>query len=123
MVPYINKFDLLRVDQFSFRENYKTIAALACLVEQIRCCLDEKVSSNCVFIDVNKAFDTIDHGILLEKLHAYGFRGPNFSLLRSYLTNRKQFVQIGNEKSSIKDVGCGAPQGSVVGPVFHLVCQ
>ena len=61
MISYINKFDILSVHQFAFREKHKTIDALACLVEQRRRCLDEKVSSTCVFIGVKKAFDTVDH--------------------------------------------------------------
>ena len=97
--------------------------ALVCLVEQIRVCVDEKFPSTCVFIDLKKAFDTIDHEILLSKLDDYGFKGPIFSVIRSFLSNRKQFVQIGNEKSSLKDILCGVPQGSVLGPFIHFVRQ
>ena len=121
MVSYIKKFNLLSPNQFGFREKFKTVDALACLVEQIRVCLDEKIPSTCVFIDLKKAFDTIDHEILLSKLDDYGFRGPIFSVIRSFLSNRKQFVQIGNEKSSLKDILCGVPQGSVLGPLLFIL--
>ena len=90
VVFYIKKFNLLNPNQFGFREKFKTIDALACLVEQIRVCLNGKIPSTCVFIDLKKAFDTIDHVSLLSKVHDYGFRGPIFSVLRSFLSNRKQ---------------------------------
>ena len=121
MVFYIKKFNLLNPNQFGFREKFKTIDALACLVEQIRVCLDEKIPSTCVFIDLKKAFDTIDHVILLSKLHDYGFRGPIVSVLHSFLSNRKQFVQIGNQMSSLKCIQCGVPQGSVLGPLLFIL--
>ena len=70
---------------------------------------------------MSKAFDTVDHKILLSKLNHYGIRGPAFSLLKSYLTDRKQYVQIGKNKSEHLQINYGVPQGSVLGPLLFIL--
>ena len=75
-----------------------------------------------VFIDLTKAFDTVDHNILLKKLFHYGVRGNNLKLLQSYLHNRKQYIAYGNSsKTEYKNVICGVPQGSILGPLLFLI--
>ena len=74
-----------------------------------------------IFIDLQKAFDTVDHEILLKKLYHYGIRGNALSLFRSYLTNRQQFVSIAGTKSTSKLIRHGVPQGSVLGPLLFLL--
>ena len=74
-----------------------------------------------IFADLSKAFDTVDHKILLSKLDHYGIRGIANNLIKSYLCNRKQFVQIGDTKSSLLNINCGVPQGSVLGPLLFLI--
>ena len=74
-----------------------------------------------IFIDLQRAFDTVDHEILLDKLKNYGFRGLSNDLLRSYLTGRRQFVQVASESSSKAEVKHGVPQGSVLGPLLFLI--
>ena len=75
-----------------------------------------------VFIDLSKAFDTVDHKILLSKLEIYGIKGNIFKWFESYLTNRKQYIQIDKEtKTALQDVTCGVPQGSILGPFLFLI--
>ena len=71
-----------------------------------------------IFIDFQKAFDTVDHDILLAKLCNYGIRGHTNNFFRTYLTNRTQFTIINNIKSDINTIKCGVPQGSVLGPIY-----
>ena len=74
-----------------------------------------------VLIDLKKAFDTVDHQILLSKLELYGIKGQAINLLKSYLTNRKQKCQIRNSFSSERLIKCGVPQGSILGPLLFLL--
>ena len=71
-----------------------------------------------VFIDLAKAFDTVDHEILIKKLQKYGITDTASQLIHSYLTNRKQYVKLGNTISQYLPVTCGVPQGSILGPCY-----
>ena len=74
-----------------------------------------------VFLDFAKAFDTVDHKILLSKLQNYGIRGIAKNWFESYLTNRKQVVKVGNTLLGLKFITCGVPQGSILGPILFLL--
>ena len=83
--------------------------------------MDEKKMMLGIFLDLTKAFDLVNHETLLNKLDHYGIRGIANTPLKSYLTNRKQYVQIKNEKSNFRTVEIGVPQGLVLGPLLFLI--
>ena len=107
--------------QFGFRSNYSTNHALISLTEQIRSQLDGGHYVCGIFVDLEKAFDTVDHKILCEKLKHYGLRGNVNKLIQSYLTNRKQYVSLNGFDSEIRNIECGVPQGSSLGPLLFLI--
>ena len=83
--------------------------------------LDQGLHTMGIFLDLSKAFDTIDHRILLAKLHHYGVRGSAFEWFKSYLSNRTQFVSFNEFNSSYRNIDCGVPQGSVLGPLLFII--
>ena len=107
--------------QYGFRAGHSTDMAILDMVEKVRAAWGEKKVALGVFIDLKKAFDTVDHTILLKKLEHYGIRGPAISLLGSYLSDRKQYVCYDGFESEKGHVQCGVPQGSVLGPLFFLL--
>lgn len=118
---FICKYNLYNASQYGFRSGRSTSMALLQLTEELTCALDSKLSTVGVFIDLKKAFDTIDHHLLLKKLEYYEFRGIVHKWLTSHLSNRKQYVQVGNINSNTRDMGCGVPQGSILGPKLLIL--
>ena len=118
---FIDKCNVLNNSQYGFRNKMCTTHALINLVEEISSSLDAKTFSIGVFIDLKKAFDTVNHALLIDKLEFYGVRGPAKVWLKSYLHNRKQFVQIDDCKSTLLNVTCGVPQGSILGPKLFIL--
>ena len=107
--------------QFGFRKAHSTENTLINIVERIRASIDKGEFVCGVFVDLQKAFDTVDHEILLAKLEHYGVRDITNTLFRSYLSNRSQFVYVANSKSQLKSINHGVPQGSVLGPLLFLL--
>jgi hypothetical protein len=107
--------------QYGFREAHSTGLALMELIEDITSNLDNNLVTTGVFIDLKKAFDTIDHSILFNKLCHYGVRGIVSSWIKYYLTNKKQFVCYGGICSDYRTMLCGVPQGSIFGPILFLL--
>ena len=118
---FLKKHDILYKNQFGFREGHSTSTAILELIHKINRAIDKGEFTLAVFIDLSKAFDVIDHSILLQKLDYYGIRGIPLKWFSSYLDSRKQLTEINNIKSEYKTVRYGVPQGSILGPILFLI--
>lgn len=121
LISYMEKNKFLTDKQYGFREKHSTYMALIELIDHITAELDNSKFSLGVFIDLSKAFDTINHKILLDKLRIYGIRGIAADWFSSYLSNRLQYVQLSNTKSKMLSINCGVPQGSILGPLLFII--
>ena len=118
---FLNANNILSNSQYGFRAHMSTVHAALELTESISNSIDSKQHYAGVFIYLTKAFDTINHKLLVEKLSFYGVRGVANAWLENYLMNRKQYVVVDNQASSMQFIKCGVPQGSVLGPVLFLL--
>ena len=121
LYSFLDNSNALYQLQFGFRNNHSTNHALVQITENIREAIDSDSFACGVFIDLQKAFDTVDHSILLKKLNYYGIRGLTNNWFKSYITNRSQHVTIQNKTSSDTNIIHGVPQGSVLGPLLFLI--
>ena len=118
---YTSKLNIISMHQYGFQRGLSTVNALERLTELIYRSLNERKHSLSVFIDLKKAFDTVDHTVLLNKLEFYGFRGIPLKLLKDYLLDRSVCVKVKSSISERKIVNIGVPQGSVLGPLLFLL--
>ena len=111
--------------QFGFRAGHSTEHALSELIDQISDSFNDKSYFLGIFINLSKAFDTVDHKILLKKLQHYGIKGKNLSWSESYLTCRKQYINFeindNNGKTDLLKIICDVPQGSILGPLLFII--
>ena len=121
LYKYFNNNKLLTNSQFGFQKGVSTDTAILDLQNRIV----EKLNGGewCIgiFLDLSKAFDTLDHNILLQKLSIYGIRGVTLDWFRSYLTSRKQYTEYRSVASQQNSILCGVPQGSILGPLLFLI--
>ena len=121
LVNYFDKYSVLSNNQYGFRTNYSTYMAVINMTDKISEAMDRSYYSIGVFVDLSKAFDTLDHGILLAKLAHYGIRGTEQKWFKSYLENRTQYVTFNGTESSRLPLKCGVPQGSILGPILFIL--
>ena len=118
LMAFIEKFKILYDFQFGFRKAHSTAMALISVYDQILKALQNESYSIGVYLDFSKAFDTINHDILFQKLQCYGIRGIALEWIKSYMSNRYQYVSFNSCDSCIEPIEYGVPQGSILGPLL-----
>ena len=121
LLNFLKNQNILYLSQFGFRENHSSYMAILTLLDQIIKAIDNNKFAIGIFIDFAKAFDTVNHQILLSKLYHYSVRGIAHKWITSYLTNRKQYCTFQSTKSDFTTLNCGVPQGSIMEPLLFLV--
>ena len=118
---YLNDSKLLFDNQYVFRSMHSTEYAALELIDRIITQMDNNELPINIYLDLSKAFDTIDHSIVINKLEYYGIKESHLRLLHSYLSNRKQYTEINNTKSNILPITTGVSQGSILGPLLFII--
>ena len=121
LMDFFTKNNIISPLQYGFQRSVSTTHAIQMLTNEIYKSLNKREHNLSIFIDICKAFDTVNHSILIRKLQYYGVRGVAADYMRSYLSNRKQCVKVGSNVSRSVDVNSGIPQGSVAGPILFLI--
>ena len=118
---FLETNNILYNKQFGFKKGHSTNHAIPKLVHDVFRAFDKKEYTLGIFIDLSKAFDTVDHHILLKKLVNYRVKNANIVWFKSYLSNRKQYVSYDGGKTDNKTITCGVLQGSILGPLLFLI--
>ncbi|MFN9942145.1 MAG: reverse transcriptase domain-containing protein, partial [bacterium] len=110
--------NILTPDQFGFRKAHSAVHPMVHMMNFVSRALKKKETAIAIFCDIRKAFDTVNHDILLKKMHKMGIRGVELDWFKNYLSNRKQFVYLNGKSSSLLEILLGVPQGSILGPIL-----
>ena len=121
LLSFIKEHHILYIYQFGFRSAHSPELALLFLVDKLSDALEKGDYVLGLFLDFSKAFDTVNHNILFQKLEHYGIRGVALDMFKNYLSNRYQYVVYDNTKSNNMNITCGVPQGSILGPLLFLI--
>jgi hypothetical protein len=129
LIAFLEKHNILNKSQYGFRKNESTNVAIAIIIDNIIESLDDKTKCNYVLLDLSKAFDCIQHDILMDKLYKYGVQGIPHKLIASYLRNRTQHVKVTHTESNQTreylsgslPIRYGVPKGSVLGPLLFIL--
>lgn len=121
IMAFFNSCELFSNQQFGFRKGFSTSSAITELLNSMYESIDNGNKTLGFFLDLSKAFDLVSHNILLNKLERYGLRGLSWQWFTSYLTNRKHYVEIENQKSHELPCSIGVPQGSILGPLLYII--
>ena len=121
LIKYLNKFNIINDNQFGFRPSHSTTHAITNINEYILNNIESNKHTVSIFLDLSKAFDCVNHNILLDKLYQCGIRGTSHSFFQSYLSNRVQYTTSSGFKSEANYLICGVPQGSILGPILFLI--
>ena len=121
LYSFLQKQNIIYKSQYGFRREHSTEFAALELIDRVNTEMDNNEIPFNIYLDLSKAFDTLDHTILLDKLHYYGVRNTPLDLFKNYLTNRKQYVEIDSVKSKMGEIQTGVPQGSILGPLLFII--
>ena len=122
LYEHFNSNGLFYSSQYGFKKNHSTELAVLELIDRITEELDKgNIPINILYLDLSKAFDTLNHHILLHKLKYYGLNNSAIKICQSYLDNRKQYVEYNNAKSKLTDINVGVPQGSIMGSLLFII--
>ena len=121
MSAFFEAHGIITEKQGGFRKGFSTASTIADITDELFLNINNGLTSLAAFVDLRKAFDTVDHGILKRKLNCYGVEGDNFKWCENYLQNRTQKTIVNGVLSSSKTIICGVPQGSVLGPLFFIL--
>lgn len=121
LTSFFDTNNILSGSQFGFRQGHSTLHPTMKFMNYVSNAFNKKEHVLTIFCDLRKAFDTVDHEILLKKMASLGIRGVELAWFKNYLTDRKQYVYIKGKNSSLKDTKIGVPQGSILGPLLFLI--
>ena len=123
LFKYLSENSIIYEKQIGFQTSHSIEHAIPLLVNQLYHSLDESKFMLGIFIDLSKAFNTVNYKILTKKLEFNGIKGCNLRWFEGYLSNRKQFITYGNKQTNIEITTCRVPQDSILGPLLFLICK